>query len=61
MRDEVDLHQFGVKIDVNQDWIAVGNLVTRVYLSPSINVQTLRDSLTNIPIIDNIIGDLNCT
>ena len=61
MRDEADLHQLRAKIEVNEDWIAVGDLVTGVYLSSSINIQTLKDLLTDIPTTDNIIRDLNCT
>ena len=61
MRDEVDLHRLGAKIDVKQDWIAVGDLVTGVYLNPNTRVQALRDTLLNIPMVDNIIGDLNYT
>ena len=61
MRDKADLHQLGAKIEVNEDWIAVGDLVIGFYLSSSINIQTLKDLLTDIPTTDNIIRDLNCT
>ena len=36
-------------------------MVTGVYLSPSIPIGTLREQLIEIPLTDNIIGDLNCT
>ena len=61
IREEVDLHQTGVRIETSQNWIAVREIVTGVYLSPSLNMETLKEALTEIPATDNIIGDFNCT
>ena len=58
--EEVDLHQLG-RIESSQNWIMVGDIVTGVYLSPSLNMEPLREAITQIPATDNIIGDLNCT
>ena len=59
--EEVDLHRLGAKVEASQNWIMVGNIVTGVYLSPSLNMEPLREALTQLPATDNIIGDLNCT
>ena len=60
VREEVDLHRLG-RIETNQNWIKVGDLITGIYLSPRINTETLRKLLSEIPTTDNIIGDANCT
>ena len=61
IQEEVDLHQTGARIETSQNWIAVGEIVTGVYLSPSLRVGPLKEALTEIPATDNIIGDFNCT
>ena len=61
VREEVDLHQLGAKIETSQNWIKLGDIITGVYLSPSLNMEPLREALTQLPTTDNIIGDLNCT
>ena len=59
VREEVILK--GLQVDVGEDWIAVGDWVAGVYLSPNTNVTELREILNTIPPTDNVIGDLNCT
>ena len=58
--EEADLTALG-HVQVSHTWISVGNLITGVYLSPSLNINPIREHLLDIPISDNIIGDFNCT
>lgn len=58
--EEVNLRTLG-PINISTDWISVNNLITGVYLSPSLCILPLREWLINILIIDVIIGDFNCT
>ena len=46
IREEVDLHQTGVRIETSQNWIAVGEIITGVYLSPSLKVGPLKEAIT---------------
>lgn len=46
--EEVDLHRLGARVETSEKWIAVGDLVADVYLSPNINVGTLKESLMEI-------------
>ena len=59
-QEEVDLQQLG-RIETSQDWIQVGDVITGIYLSPNLNIRSLKDKLTELPASDNIIGDANCT
>ena len=58
--EEADLAALG-NVQVSHTWISVGNLITGVYLSPSLNINPLREHLLDIPVSDNLIGDFNCT
>lgn len=49
------------RIETSENWVSVGYTLTGVYISPSIKIGTLRRQLLEIPPIDNIVGDLNCT
>ena len=60
IREEVDLQRLG-KIETSQYWIQIGDTITGIYLSPSLNIGSIRDKLTELPTSDNIIGDANCT
>ena len=40
VREEVELA--GTKVEVNEDWISIGNVITGVYLRPNIDMETLR-------------------
>ena len=55
----MDLQWLG-KIETSQDWIQIGDTITGIYLSPSFNIGSIRDKLTELPATDNIIGDANC-
>ena len=45
----------------NHTWISVGSLITRVYFSPSLIINPLREQLLDLLPTDNIIEDFNCT
>ena len=60
VREKVDLVALG-KVQIGDMSILVGSLVTGIYLSPSLTINTLRQLLQDIPMSDNIIGDFNCT
>lgn len=59
IREEVDL--IGILIEASQKWIAVGDTITGVYISPSLNIGPLKEAITDILVTDNVIGDFNCT
>ena len=61
VREEVDMATLGLKVDTNENWIAAGDLVTGVYLSPSTRIDTIREQLLDIPSTDNLISNFNCT
>ena len=60
IKEDADLTALG-SIHINDTWIAVGSLVTGVYLNPSLTINPLKEHLLNLPPTDNIIGDFNCT
>ena len=60
VREEVNLRTLG-PINTGTDWISVSDLITGVYLSPSLRILPLRQQLLSIPATDVVIGDLNCT
>jgi len=60
IQEEVNTNQLG-KIETSHEWIAIGDVIAGIYLSPNTNMGTLEESLTTLPITDNIIGDANCT
>ena len=60
IKEEVDITALG-NIQLNDKWISIGNLVTGVYLSPNLTINSLREYLLDIPSTDNLIGDFNYT